>query len=48
MALAVNVAVVPVQIETLVVVGALGPVTVTIFVLVSVQLFGAANPLFQV
>ena len=45
---AVKVAVVPEQILTFVVVGALGPVTVTVLVLVSVQLFVAAKPLFHV
>ena len=45
---AVTIAVVPEQIFAFVIVGALGPVTVTVLVLVNVQLFGVAKPLFQV
>ena len=45
---AVNDAVEPEQIVTFETVGLLVPVTVTVLVLVNVQLLGAAKPLFQV
>ena len=45
---AVTIAVVPEQILVFVIVGAPGPITVTVLVLVNEQLLGTAKPLFQV